>query len=318
MKSRTTQEDLDFFRSREVGVIMGPAETNWSFAEPAGLILASMKAGKELFDRFAQLRVVASFGVGFDNIDVREATKRGIIVFNVPDLFTNAVANLTIGLILCVTRKVLIADRGVREDEWTKIKPHCVGVDMQGKVLGLIGLGNIGRAVANKCISAFNVKVIGFDPWVSVEKAREFNVKNVEKLEEVLSESDIVSIHCPLTDDTRGLIGAKELASMKSTSYLVNTSRGGIVDELALFRALQNGKIAGAALDVMESEPPSPDNPLLRLENVVLTPHIGASSIEGIRAVYRTARENVCRVLDGDLPEYPAKVVNESAPSSLK
>lgn len=171
--------------------------------------------------------------------------------------------------------------------------------------------------MAKKCISAFDVKVVGFDPWVSVERAKELNVKKVEKLEQALSESDIVSIHCPLTSETRGLIGAKELAWMKPTSYLVNTSRGGILDESALFRALQNGKIAGAALDVMESEPPSSENPLLMIDSVILTPHIGASSIEGIRAVYRTARENVCTVLDGELPEYPAKVVNEDVLRSL-
>lgn len=144
MKSRTTQEDLDFFRSRGVDVIMGSVDTNRNFEETAGLILASMEAGKELFDRFARLKVIASFGVGFDNIDTREATKRRVIVFNIPDLFTNAVANLTLGLMLCLTRKVLIADRGVKENHWMKVKPQCVGMDLQGKVLGVIGLGNIG------------------------------------------------------------------------------------------------------------------------------------------------------------------------------
>jgi len=320
MKSRTTQEDIRYFESQGVETMIGMPEKGELLLDKIrsvdGLIVGVMKVDEEVFNKCDRLKVVASFGVGFDNIDIREATKHGVIIFNVPGLFSDAVANLTIGLMLSATRKLLVGDRGVRNGEWARIKPTCVGSDVQGKILGIVGLGSIGYAVARKCMSAFNMKVMVYDPFVSAQKATQLNIHKVEGLEELLSGSDVISIHCPLTDETRELIGARELSLMKPTAYLINTARGGVVDERALFKALKDRKIAGAAIDVMEEEPPEPDNPLLKLDNIIITPHIGASTYEGIRAVYRVVRENVCKVLDGNLPQYPAKVVNEDVLSA--
>lgn len=276
-----------------------------------GLVMATAKVGKALFDKCDRLKVVAAFGVGFDNIDVQEATSHGVIVFNVPGLFSDAVANLTIAHMLAITRKITVGDRGVKKGEWESVKPACMGSEVQGKVLGTVGLGNIGYAVAKKCMSAFGMKVVTYDPFISQEKSKKLNIRKVETLEELLSESDIVTVHCPLTDQTRGLIGAKELSLMKPSSFIINTARGGIVDESALFYALKNSNIAGAAIDVMDKEPPTADDHLLSLENIVITPHVGASTYESIRAVYSVVRENVCRIISGNLPEPPAKVVNE-------
>ena len=315
MKSRTTQEDLEYFQSQAVDVMIGLSEKGDALLKKIkdidGLVLATAEVGKRLFDQCYKLKVVAAFGVGFDNIDVQEATRHGVIVFNVPGLFSDAVANLTIAHMLSITRKITIGDRGVKSGEWSSVKPTCIGGEVQGKVLGTIGLGNIGYNVAKKCMSAFGMRVVTYDPFISEEKAKELNIKKVERLDELLSQSDIVTIHCPLTDETRGLVGLKELSLMKPSAFLINTARGGIVDESALFYALKNSKIAGAAIDVMENEPPARDNPLLHLDNIVITPHIGASTHESVRAVYHAVRENVVRVISGSLPEPPARIVNE-------
>jgi D-3-phosphoglycerate dehydrogenase len=315
MKSRTTQEDLEYFQSQGIDVRIGLSEKGGKLLDKIrdadGLVMATAEVGKALFDKCDTLKVVAAFGVGFDYIDVNEATRHGVVVFNVPGLFSDAVANLTIAHMLSITRKVTIGDRGVKKSEWASVKPACMGTDLQGKVLGTVGLGSVGYNVAKKCMSAFSMSVVTYDPFISQEKAKELKIKKVETLQELLAESDIVTIHCPLTDQTRGLIGANELSLMKPSSLLINTARGGIVDEKALFYALKNSIIAGAALDVMEKEPPAADNPLLTLDNIVITPHIGASTYESIRAVYRVVRENVCRVITGNLPKPPARIVNE-------
>jgi D-3-phosphoglycerate dehydrogenase len=315
MRSRTTQEDLEYFQSQGIDVIIGLSEKGPELHEKIrdtdGLVMATAEVGKELFDKCKKLKVVAAFGVGFDHIDLREATSHGVIVFNVPGLFSDAVANLTIAHILAITRKVTIGDRGVKNNEWMSVKPACMGMEVQGKTLGAVGLGSIGYAVAKKCMSAFGMRVVTYDPFISQEKAKELNIRKVETLNELLSQSDIVTIHCPLTDQTRKLIGTKELSAMKPSSFLINTARGGIVDESALFNALKNSKIAGAAIDVMEKEPPTANNPILNLDNIMITPHIGASTYDSIRAVYRVVRENVCRVISGNLPEPPARIVNE-------
>jgi D-3-phosphoglycerate dehydrogenase len=313
MKARTTQEDLEYFQSQGIDVMIGLSDEE--FLEKIGdidaLVMATAEVDKAFFDRCDKLKVVAAFGVGVDNIDVHEATSHGVMVFNVPGLSSDAVANLTIAHMLSITRKITMGDRGVRKAQWVSVKLACMGTEVQGKVLGAVGLGNIGYAVAKKCMSAFGMRVVTYDPFISKEKARELSIKKVETIDELLSDSDIVTIHCTLTDQTRGLIGTRELSLMKPSSFLINTARGGIVDERALFHALKNSKIAGAAIDVMEKEPPTADNPLLELDNIVITPHIAASTYESTRAVYRVVRENVCRVISGNLPEPPARVVNE-------
>jgi D-3-phosphoglycerate dehydrogenase len=320
MKSRTTREDLEYFQVQGIDVMIGVPEKGEELLEKIrdidGLVMATAEVDKALFDKCNKLKVVAAFGVGFDYIDLHEATSHGVIVFNVPGLFSDAVANLTIALILSITRRVIIGDRAVKKGEWASVKPTCVGSEVQGKVLGTVGLGSIGYAVAQKCMLAFGMKVVTYDPFISPEKAKGLNIEKVDTLEELLSGSDVVTVHCPLTDQTRGLIGARELALMKPSSFLINTARGGIVDESALFYALKSSRIAGAAIDVIQKEPPAADNPLLNLDNIVITPHIGASTHESVRAVYRVVRENICRIISGNLPESPAKVVNEEVLTS--
>ena len=320
MKSRTTREDLEYFQSQGIDVMIGVPEKGEALLEKIrdvdGLVMATAEVNKPFFDKCDRLKVVAAFGVGFDYIDLHEATSHGVIVFNVPGLFTEAVANLTIAFMLSITRRVIIGDSAVKKGEWTSVKPACVGSEVQGKVLGTVGLGSIGYAVAEKCMSAFGMRVVTYDPFISPEKAKGLNIEKVDTLEELLAESDVVTVHCPLTEQTRGLIGARELGLMKPSSFLINTARGGIVDETALFYALKGSKIAGAAIDVMSKEPPAANNPLLSLGNIVITPHIGASTHESIRAVYRVVRENICRIISGNLPESPARVVNEEVLTS--
>jgi glyoxylate reductase len=215
----------------------------------------------ELFDAAGpQLRVVANYAVGLDNVDLDECERRGITVSNTPDVLTNATAELTVALMLAITRRVPEGDSFLRRQEtWQWAPTFMVGQGLAGRTLGVVGYGRIGRAVA-RLAEAHGMRVIHSPP-----------------LEEVLAGADVVSLHVPLTEETRHLIGERELGLMKPAAYLVNTSRGPVVDEAALARALEEGRIAGAALDVFEREP-DVEPTLLRLENVVLTPHLGSAT----------------------------------------
>ena len=234
-----------------------------------------------------QLRAVCNVAVGFDNIDVPAATKRGVLVTNTPAVLTEATADLTIALILAVTRRLIEGDAEVRrtgECIWEPL--HLLGTGLQGKRLGIIGLGRIGQAVAQRA-RAFGMDVIG--------------VRRGEPLDELLATSDIVSIHAPLSRETRHLIDAHALAKMKPGAYLVNTSRGALVDEAALCDALDSGHLRGAALDVYEREPEVSAR-LLTMTNVVLAPHIGSATEEARTAMARIAATDVRRFLRGEPP----------------
>jgi glyoxylate reductase len=214
------------------------------------------------------LRVVANFGVGYDSVDIAAATRRGIVVTNTPDVLTEATAELTIALMLALMRRVAEGDRLMRRrDEWALAPTFMLGEGLAGKILGIVGLGRIGREVA-RLAEAFGMKVVhtrGSGPYQELP------------LERLLAEADVVTVHTPLTEETRHLIGRRELSLMRPVAVLVNVARGPIVDEEALVEALEAGEIAGAALDVYEREPDV--NPrLLELENVVLTPHLGSST----------------------------------------
>ena len=256
----------------------------------AGLIVRSAtKVDAALLDRADSLRVVARAGVGVDNIDVEAATRRGVVVFNTPSANTLAAAEMTIALMLAVTRKVAAADHSVHDGVWDRASFQ--GVELYGKVLGLVGAGRIGREVAARA-RAFGMTVVACDPYL----ADSVDV-DLCPLEQVLAEADVVSLHVPLNDDTRHLIDARAIASMKPGSFLINASRGGVVDEGALVEALLAGHLAGAALDVYEQEPLPPDSPLRSAPNLVLTPHLGASTAEAQRRVAVEAAELVHRAL---------------------
>ena len=251
-----------------------------------------LKAGK-------RLRVVGRAGVGVDNIDVAAATRHGILVVNAPRGNIVAAAEHTIALVMALARSVPQADASVHRGEWTRSK--FIGVEIRGKTLGVIGLGNVGSEVAKRA-HGLEMDVIAYDPVVSVDRAELFNVQLVS-LDQLLERADFVTIHVPLVEANRGLIGARQLALMKPTARLVNTSRGGIVDEAALYQALKASRPAAAAADVFELEPPG-ENPLFTLPNFIATPHIAASTVEAQASVAFDVAEEVAAVLAGELPRY--------------
>jgi D-3-phosphoglycerate dehydrogenase len=247
----------------------------------------------------SRLRVVGRAGVGVDNIDVPAATRRGILVVNAPRGNIVAAAEHTIALLFSLARWVPQADASVKRGEWTRSK--FTGTEIRGKTLGVVGLGNVGSEVAKRA-HGIEMDVVAYDPVVSVERAELFNVELVS-LDELLERADFLTVHVPLVDANRNLIGARELARMKPTARLINTARGGVVDEEALADALEAGRLAGAASDVFVAEPPG-DNRLLRLPNFVATPHIGASTAEAQVSVAFDVAEEVAAVLAGDLPRF--------------
>ncbi|MGD2102822.1 MAG: hydroxyacid dehydrogenase, partial [Acidimicrobiia bacterium] len=245
-------------------------------------------------------RAVGRAGVGIDNVDVEAATKRGIAVFNAPGGNTIAAAELTMALLISVARKIPAAESSLRGGNWDRAS--FKGVELRGKVLGLIGCGRIGGEVATRC-QAFGMGVVVYDPYLTTERADELGVQLVG-LEEVLEVGDFVSIHVPLTDETRGIIGATGFERMKSTAFIVNASRGGVIDESGLVAALESGTIAGAALDVYEREPLPADSPLRTAPNLVLTPHLGAATTEAQVGVATEVAEKIKTLLEtGDSSE---------------
>ena len=243
--------------------------------------------------------MVGRAGVGVDNIDVPAATRRGILVVNAPRGNIVAAAEHTIALLFALARWVPQADASVKRGEWTRQK--FIGTEVRGKTLGVIGLGNVGSEVAKRA-HGLEMDVVAFDPVVSVERAELFNVDLVS-LPELLERADFVTVHVPLVDSNRNLVGGPELARMKPSARLINTARGGIVDEAALHSALASGRLAAAASDVFETEPPG-ENPLLALPNFIATPHIAASTMEAQVSVGVDVAEEVATVLAGDLPRF--------------
>ncbi|ABM80711.1 glyoxylate reductase [Hyperthermus butylicus DSM 5456] len=245
--------------------------------------------------------------MGYDNIDVECATRLGVYVTNTPDVLTEATAELTWALIFAVARRIVEADSYVRSGEWyrgrTGWHPELMlGMELYGKTLGVIGFGRIGRAVARIGARAFNMKVLYYSRRRAPQHVeRELNAEYVS-LEELLKRADIVTIHVPLTPETRGMIGERELRLMKPTAILINTARGAVIDTNALIRALREGWIAGAGLDVFEEEPLPPDHPLTSLKNVVLTPHIGSATREARQAMTCAVLENLLAFRDGKIP----------------
>ncbi|WP_276814146.1 D-2-hydroxyacid dehydrogenase [Desulfurococcus amylolyticus] len=232
---------------------------------------------KRVIESSDVLKVIARAGVGLDNIDVEAAKARGIEVINAPASSSVSVAELAVGLMIAVARKIAFSDRRMRLGEWPK--KQAMGIELNGKTLGIIGAGRIGSTVAKMCRLGLGMNILYYDIGRNEQLERELGARYVD-LETLLKESDVVSIHVPLTPETQHLINEKRLRLMKKTAILINTSRGQVVDTNALIKALKEGWIAGAGLDVFEEEPLPKDHALLKLDNVVLTPHIGASTVE--------------------------------------
>jgi D-3-phosphoglycerate dehydrogenase len=239
-----------------------------------------------------QLKVISTFGTGFDHIDVKAATKKGIVVANTPAVNSDAVADMTFAMMLAVARRIPFAFDQVKEQKW----PLIIGVEVCNKTLGLIGLGQIGKRVALRA-AGFNMKILANEKFRDESFINEKKIKLVP-LNQLLRESDFVSIHVPLTPETKNLIGPDQFEIMQSTAFLINTARGGIVDENALYDALKSGKIAGAAFDVLKEEPLK-ERRLLELKNFIVTPHISAFTREAIEKTEKLSAQNVVDVLKG-------------------
>jgi len=286
--------------------------------EYEGLIVRSAtKVTRAAIAAATRLEVIGRAGAGVDTIDVEAATERGIIVMNTPGGNTTAVAEHTLALLLALARRVPVADATLKAGRWEKNRLQ--GVELLGKTLGILGLGRIGGEVARRALG-FRMQVVAYDPYLTREVAERLGVESVE-LDELFSRSDFITIHTPLTGDTRHLIGEAELARMRPGVRLVNCARGGIIDEAALARALASGHVGGAGLDVFEQEPPPADHPLLRFEQVVLTPHLGAATDEAQSAVALAIADQVADVLVRgvvanavNLPTVDAETLREQAP----
>ncbi|HEY6187071.1 MAG TPA: phosphoglycerate dehydrogenase [Pyrinomonadaceae bacterium] len=266
------------------------AELREAVGDCEGLVVRSeTKVTAELMEAARRLRVVGRAGVGVDNIDVVAATTRGIIVMNAPDGNTITTAEHTIAMLIALARRVPQANASLKSGRWER--KRFIGVELRGKTLGIIGLGRIGRVVASRARS-FGMNILAFDPFIAPEHARDLELETAS-LEDVFARSDFLTVHTPLTSETRGIIGAPAFARMKKGVRLINCARGGLIDERALLAAIKEGTVAGAALDVFEEEPPPADHPLLALEEVIVTPHLGASTREAQEGVALTVAEQM-------------------------
>ena len=290
-KVRATLEMLPFPKDED--------ETVSRTSDADGLIVVDSPITRKVLSGLEHCKVVLRTGVGYDVIDVEAATELGIAVVNVPDMWTQEVANQAFSLLLACNRRVTALDSEIRSGRWAPRISVPVG-SLYDETLGMIGVGQIGSALARRA-AAFDMKVIASDPYVSEQRFNELRVTGVS-LDVLLETSDYVSVNCPLTAETRHLVNEEALRRMKPTAYLINTARGPIVDEAALIRALREGWIAGAGLDVLEEEPPQADNPLLSMTNVVLSPHVGHFSDASMARRPRRYGEEVARVLMGRMP----------------
>jgi len=268
------------------------------------LVVRVAKIDSALLDSAKNLVVIAKHGVGYDNIDIAAATGQKILVVSTPEANAESVAEHNLGLMLSLSKKISFADRALRQNR-PQPREAYTGVELKDKKLGVIGLGRIGSELAHKCRAAFNTEIIVYDPYVSEEKASRLGYRKVNRPDDLLVEADYVIICVPLTKETANLIGKRELDLMKPGAFLINSSRGGIIDEDALYRHLVDGKIAGAALDVFQVEPPPPEHPLLSLDNFIATPHIGGMTAEAMRRMALTLAEDVISVFRGEKPRFP-------------
>ncbi len=268
------------------------------------VVRSQTQVTREVIEAAENLKVIARAGIGLDNVDVDAATRRGVMVVNAPQSNIVSAAEHTLALLLAQARNIPQADAELRAGTWERSRWQ--GVELQGKTLGVVGLGRVGSLVAQRS-AAFGMRVIAFDPYVPRERAKEMGIELMPTLEALLVQSDFLTIHLPRTPDTEGLIGERELALVKEGARLVNTARGGIVDEQALAKALEEGRLAGAALDVFTEEPTT-ESPLFGFEQVVVTPHLGASTAEAQDKAGTSVAEMVRLALKGEFVPYAVNV----------
>jgi D-3-phosphoglycerate dehydrogenase len=266
----------------------------------AVIVRSATKIPREVIEKTTQLKVIGRAGVGVDNIDVKAASEKGIFVVNSPRASSISVAEMALTYMLALSRRIVHATNKTKEGEWPK--KQLKGTELYGKTLGFVGCGRIGAEVVTRA-HAFGMKCLVYDPYLPPEVFKKMGVEQIEDLPYLFRNSDYITVHALLTDETRGIIGEKELETMKSTAYIINCARGGIIDEDALYIALKKGKIAGAALDVFAEEP-AKENKLFELNNLYVSPHIGASTNEAQERAGMITAEQVRLVLKGKSPEF--------------
>ncbi|MCQ2737140.1 MAG: phosphoglycerate dehydrogenase [archaeon] len=277
-----------------------PEELLETIGEYDGIIVRSRtKLPAEVIAKADNLKIIGRAGVGVDNIDVNAATEKGIMVVNAPESTSITVAEHTMGLILSAVRKIAVADKSTKEDKWEK--KRFMGMELKDKTLGVIGMGRIGSQVVNRC-KAFQMDAIAYDPYLPAEVAKQMGVELLDSKEELLKRADIITIHVPLTPETKHSISTKEFEMMKDTAFIFNCARGGIIDEDALYDALKEGKIGGAGLDVYENEGKETNNKLYELDNIVCTPHIAASTKEAQRDAAIIVADELIELFKGNMP----------------
>ncbi len=272
----------------------------------AAAVLVRIKDFKaDMIRKAPNLEIVAKHGVGYDNIDVAAATENKIPVTITPEANADSVAEHTVMYMLALSRRVMKSDTDLKTGRFTR-REHYTGLEMGGKTLGIIGLGRVGSRVARRCALGFGMKILAYDPFISTEYAAQHHAELVSELGPLLEKSDYVTVHTPLTELTENMIGEKELQSMKTDAILINTARGGIVDENVLYRALKDRWIQSAGLDVFVKEPPVPgENPLLELENIMVSPHVAGGAKEAAVKMAVHAAEEILRVFEGKRPKHP-------------
>jgi D-3-phosphoglycerate dehydrogenase len=286
--------------------VIGPIAPREDWQTPlrdcaAAIILVQPQFTGAVMDTAPRLRVIGRPGIGVDNVDLAAATARGICIVNTPDAPTEPVVEKVVAWILMLAHHLRDADRVARVAGWQG-RNALLGNDLEGKTLGLIGIGRVGSRVAQICASVFKMRVLAYDPHANAERARQFGIGLVARLDALLPVTDFLSVNCPLTPETHGMIGAAQLRAMKPTAYLINSARAQVVDEPALIQALREHWIAGAASDVFPTEPPPPDHPLLQMDNVILAPHVGSFTREGMLRMLMQTAEQVEMVFNGQRP----------------
>lgn len=310
MKILRSREDLELI------VPESPEPQHWEqhLADTEALVVRMPRIERWMIEKAPRLKMISRHGVGVDNIDIEAATERGVIVATVGLANAPSVVEHTLAMMFALAKRLREFDRAVRTGEYM-VKMNLDAVDLAGRTILIVGLGRIGSRIAIAC-NALGMRCVGIDPAFTADEIRAMGCEPASNLHDALPQADFVSLHCPLQADTRNLIGARELALMKPTAFLINCARGGIVDEAALLAALEAGRIKGAGLDVQATEPPAPDDPLLESDRIILTPHSAATTSEGVVRMATTVAQNVLDYFDGRLPA--AHIFNPEALSRAR
>lgn len=301
------QMGLEYLREKGVNVIELPPGSSGEdlaklIADADGLMTrGSIKITRELMESSPRLKVVGVHGIGCDHVDLGAAKELDKVVCNTPDALTVTVAEMAMAMTLALLRNVVSADKAVRNDQWKRKYSDLIGVELAGKKIGIVGMGRIGEATAKR-MKAFGAEV---SYWSRTRKPELETDYTWMELDMLCKENDIISLHIPSTPETRKIISATHIGSMKDGVYVVNTARGKVIDEKALIEALQSGKVRAAALDVFENEPLDPDSALCAMDNVILTPHLGASNLEGMQRMSQQVAEGVLKAINGETPDNP-------------